>query len=115
MLNFKQTIVVNSNKSLITIAGPGSGKTHTITEKIKKEVSQGEDINKYLLLTFTNSAANEIFERVEKKIDKNQIKKPFFGTYHAIFKRLLNSFEQFEKIGLRKGKSKTNEVSTLKK
>lgn len=102
MLNFKQTIVVNSNKSLITIAGPGSGKTHTITEKIKKEVSQGEDINKYLLLTFTNSAANEIFERVEKKIDKNQIKKPFFGTYHAIFKRLLNSFEQFEKIGLRK-------------
>jgi len=103
MLNFKQAMVVNRDESLLVIAGPGSGKTHTITEKIKEEVSKSpENINNYLLLTFTNAAANEILQRVKSKVPNIQDNKVFFGTYHSIFKKLMNTYGQFEKLGLGK-------------
>jgi len=100
MLNFKQMLVVNKEESTLVVAGPGSGKTHTITEKIKQEVEEGKDISKYLLLTFTNAAAMEILNRVSSKIKNIDEKNNFFGTYHSIFKKLMTNFKQFELFGL---------------
>jgi len=98
MLNKKQKIMVNLiNKSLVTIAGPGSGKTHTLTEKIY-ELTKKTDINKILLLTFTNSAASEIKERIVNRLSQKPNNNLYFGTYHSIFKRLLISQNIFEEI-----------------
>lgn len=89
--NKEQEKVINSSFPIINIAGPGSGKTHTMIGKISlKLVNNEEDLKKLLILTFTNAAANEIFKRIENKIEKELNKKNFYtGTFHGIFYRLL--------------------------
>jgi uncharacterized protein (TIGR00375 family) len=83
-LNKEQQAAVDYNKgSLMIIAGPGTGKTRTLTQKILRLIESGVDGQQILALTFTNKAANEMKERLigVLKIDK---KLPFVGTFHAL-------------------------------
>lgn len=105
MLNKKQQEVVDFEGALVNIAGPGSGKTHTLISKISYIVSKNDNVLKNLLvLTFTNSAANEILTRSLEKLDignLNNLKHSlYFGTYHSIFKRLLSENNIFNKLNL---------------
>lgn len=72
---------------LLVIAGAGSGKTKTLTHRIANlilhEVRQGE----ILAVTFTNKAAREMRERLEKLIPGVNL--PFMGTFHGICVRIL--------------------------
>ena len=62
-----QQEVITSNQNLLVIAGPGSGKTTTILEKVRYlcNTTNPEDI---LLLSFTNKSVNDIKERLNLNI-----------------------------------------------
>ncbi len=71
------------------IAGAGSGKTRVITYRLAFLMQQGlADPFELLALTFTNKAAKEMRERIEKIVGK-EAKSIWMGTFHSIFSRIL--------------------------
>ncbi len=60
-LDEEQKEVVESNESMMVVAGPGSGKTRVLTEKARSIFNKGENL---LCLTFTRSASREMSSRV---------------------------------------------------
>jgi len=60
-LDSEQAKVVESNESMVVVAGPGSGKTRVLTEKARTLIEKGLDI---ICLCFTRSAAREMGSRV---------------------------------------------------
>ncbi len=84
----KESVEYNSGHHMI-VAGAGSGKTRVLTHKIAYLLEKGEYKPENLLaLTFTNKAANEMKERVEKLIG-DKAKKLWIGTFHSVFARIL--------------------------
>ena len=66
MLNEKQFEAVNTVKGpVVIIAGPGTGKTKTLVERVVNIlVNEKTEPNKIILTTFTNKAARELFQRL---------------------------------------------------
>lgn len=74
---------------MLVLAGPGSGKTFTITHRIKHLVEADHvDPSNILVITFTKAAAAEMKERFEALCGGNA-SSVSFGTFHAIFFRIL--------------------------
>ena len=67
----QQEAIDETGKNIIVSAGAGSGKTAVLSERVIKKL-ENIDINKLLILTFTKEAANEMKERIRKKIKKNE-------------------------------------------
>ena len=66
VLNEDQKKSIYEENSVLLIACPGSGKTRTLTYKIAYELSKIESNKQFVIaITYTNSAAEEIKERVE--------------------------------------------------
>ncbi|MDD3001685.1 MAG: UvrD-helicase domain-containing protein [Candidatus Riflebacteria bacterium] len=85
-----QLQAINSDsKAILVIAGAGSGKTATTISRIVRLVEQGTNPASILCLTFTRKAANEVKERLAKKIGESAAKKVWAGTFHAISYRIL--------------------------
>src|SRR5580704_14942836 len=88
---------------LLVIAGAGSGKTRVITYRLARLVATGADPRRIVAVTFTNKAAGELRERVDKllwermKVGSRGL---WVGTFHAISARLLRQWG--EAVGLRK-------------
>ncbi len=82
---------------LAIIAGAGSGKTKVLTTRIAFLIEQGIEPYDILALTFTNKAAKEMVERVEKMIGNHDVRGLFIGTFHSVFARILRI--ESEKIG----------------
>ncbi len=81
---------------VLVVAGPGSGKTRVLTFRIAHIIEKGVSPSEILALTFTNKAAREMGERIEKVVGP-QAKKVWAGTFHSIFARILRV--EAEKIG----------------
>ena len=81
---------------LMVIAGAGSGKTRVLTYRIAHLLNKGVDSFNILSLTFTNKAAREMKERIEKIIGP-EAKNIWMGTFHSVFAKILR-FEA-DKIG----------------
>lgn len=82
--------------ALMIIAGAGSGKTRVLTYRIAYLMTQGVEAYQIIALTFTNKAAKEMRNRIEKLVG-NDAKNLWMGTFHSIFAKILR-FEA-EKIG----------------
>ncbi len=103
-LNPQQQLAVNTTYGpILVLAGAGSGKTKVLTYKIAKllqdKIAQPENI---LAVTFTNKAAAEMINRVQKIINPNaksvannaylrRVFMPWMGTFHSICVRILKA------------------------
>ena len=81
---------------VMVIAGAGSGKTRVLTYRIVHLLKQGVDPFNILSLTFTNKAAKEMKERIEKIVGL-EAKNIWMGTFHSVFAKILR-FEA-DKLG----------------
>jgi DNA helicase-2/ATP-dependent DNA helicase PcrA len=92
----------------IVLAGPGTGKTHVLTERIVRLIlEEGIDPECILALTFTNRAASEMTSRVEKPLSGRVSKTPFIGTFHRFGLHILKTHPQ--KLGRTEGFTIVNE------
>lgn len=80
--------VVHTEGPLMIIAGAGSGKTRVLTYRTAHLIRKGVDPFQILLLTFTNKAAGEMRERIEKVIGADA-KAIWTGTFHSVFAKIL--------------------------
>jgi DNA helicase-2/ATP-dependent DNA helicase PcrA len=83
--------VVHINGPLMIVAGAGSGKTKVLTTRIAHLMRNGVDAFNILSLTFTNKAAREMKERVEKILGGTEARNLYIGTFHSVFARLLRA------------------------
>lgn len=89
--------VTHINGPLMIIAGAGSGKTKVITTRIAHLMANGIDAFNILALTFTNKAAAEMKERVERILGNTEARNLYIGTFHSVFARILRA--EANKIG----------------
>ena len=57
-------VVEHEEGALLVVAGPGSGKTRVLTERVRRLLTEVPGHFRILALTFTNKAANEMKERL---------------------------------------------------
>lgn len=99
-------------KGILVSAAAGSGKTHTLIERIKYHLIKGTySVNEILLVTFTNAAANQMKEKLEKKLtellpehpelEKQLVMLPLadISTVHAFCQKLIRqNFSSIENL-----------------
>lgn len=93
-LNDAQRRAVTSDAPTVAIlAGPGSGKTHTLTSRVVWLVDhvgiRPEDV---IVATFTVKAAREMKERIGKALGNGREKKIVLGNFHSIARRYLAAY-----------------------
>lgn len=97
-LNEKQReAVLHTDGPLMIVAGAGSGKTKVLTTRIAHLMNLGVDSFRILALTFTNKAAAEMKERIEKILGNNEARNLYIGTFHSVFARMLRA--EADKLG----------------
>ena len=90
-LNKQQRIAVTAgNGPVLVVAGPGSGKTRVLTQRIAYLIaSEGVRPWQILAVTFTNKAAKEMQARVKALLPDQAIEGIMLGTFHSICARIL--------------------------
>ena len=78
--------VLHGEGPCLVIAGAGSGKTKVLTTRIANLVLNGVPSYNILAITFTNKAAKEMKERLEKLVPENNA---FVGTFHSFGLRII--------------------------
>ncbi|KAI9900613.1 hypothetical protein N3K66_004875 [Trichothecium roseum] len=93
-LNKAQKCAVTSKASTVAIlAGPGSGKTHTLTSRVVWLIQEaGYQPADVIVATFTVKAAREMKERIGKLLGEEVEKKIILGTFHSIARRYLAKY-----------------------
>ncbi|WKZ46461.1 MAG: UvrD-helicase domain-containing protein [Anaerolineales bacterium] len=90
-LNPQQRAAVTAgNGPVLVVAGPGSGKTRVLTQRIAYLIAE-EGVRPWQILavTFTNKAAKEMQERVKKLLPDQATEGIMLGTFHSICARIL--------------------------
>lgn len=95
--NAQREAVLNYNKPSLIVAGAGSGKTRVLTSRIAYMIEQGVAPGSILALTFTNKAAREMRERIERIVPDGRARYIWMGTFHSVFYRILR--QEAPKLG----------------
>lgn len=102
-LNPAQRQIVNTTEGpVLVIAGPGSGKTKTLVERVVHLLETGVQPNEIMVATFTVKAAKELLTRIsnlllERGIDVNP-NDLYLGTLHSIFLRFIEDHQEYSRI-----------------
>ena len=81
-------VVEHEEGALLVVAGPGSGKTRVLTERVRRLLTEVPGHFRILALTFTNKAANEMKERLSDLGNESQ--RAFIGTMHSFCLEMLS-------------------------
>ncbi|MEP2771670.1 MAG: ATP-dependent DNA helicase [Fulvivirga sp.] len=101
--NANQKIAISTTDGpVLIIAGPGSGKTFTLVERIVHLVLDGVKTEGILVATFTEKAAKELITRVSNRLLELDLKvnlnEMYIGTLHSIFLRFLEENREFTRL-----------------
>ncbi len=92
----QKAAVIQTDGPIMIVAGAGSGKTRVLTYRIAHLIATGVDAFNILSLTFTNKAAKEMRNRIEKVIGL-EARNIWMGTFHSVFAKILRI--EADKIG----------------
>ena len=91
----QQTAVNHIDGPCMVLAGPGSGKTRVITYRIVNMVmNEGIPPTRILAISFTKASSVEMKNRALEICNDFRMNKVTFGTFHAVFFRILRKFER---------------------
>lgn len=95
--NEKQQKAIDTiNGAVMLLAGPGTGKTFTVIQRIEKMISQGIEPSEILCLTFSDAAASEMHQRLIKKMGVIASRVEIY-TYHSFCNEIIKTYpSQFE-------------------
>ena len=82
---------------LLIVAGPGTGKTHTLTHRILQLIPSLQENEKVLAITFTNKAAREMQERLAS-LSGEALKSVTIGTFHSFCLQLLRKYSRYTNL-----------------
>ena len=101
LLNPKQLEAVESIQGPnLVLAGAGTGKTRVLTTRVAYILDQNvAQPSQILCVTFTNKAAREMAERVQKLIPNRFDRMPWMGTFHSLGAKIIRNHA--EAIGLK--------------
>lgn len=102
--NSQQKAVMKKEGPCMVLAGPGSGKTYTLTRRIIKLIESGVPANEILVITFTKAAAIEMKERFQRLSD--DVYPVTFGTFHSLFWGILQKELGYKATDIVMGKQK---------
>lgn len=98
----QQQIVDTTEGPLLVIAGPGSGKTKTLVERVVHLLELGVEPQSIMISTFTEKAAKELLTRISNRLIENKSKvnpnELHIGTLHSIFLKLIEEHQEYSVI-----------------
>ena len=85
----QQAAIRHREGPILVLAGPGSGKTTVLTERVRALIEDGQVApGNILVITFTRAAAREMQARFERLMGGRKVPVTF-GTFHSVFFRIL--------------------------
>lgn len=87
----QKKVIEYGKGNLLVEAGPGSGKTKVIVERIKELIKLGVDPESFLVITFTTKAADNLKFRLRKTLSNDVVLKMQISTIHSFCLEYLKS------------------------
>ena len=95
----QQEAIDNLNGQIMLLAGPGTGKTFTLIQRIEKMLAQGIEPSSILCLTFSDAAATEMKQRLTKKMGILASSVDIY-TYHSFCNDVIKLYPQQFSLGV---------------